>query len=192
MVDDDLLNFTLEEEEEEQKTVFNLKGHFSSSESTNPSTTITRTETQNATFPEYAEEELEWLSNKDAFPSVETCFGILSDNPELMLNRQSPVSVLESSSSSSNSNNSGSTVASWCGGFKFPANYLCRARSKRQRRMAGFGDFPSQQCRSSNEVKVESKKQDSFPLQPPPVMMKNGAGMGRRCLHCQADKTPQW
>lgn len=50
---DDFLNFTLEveEEEEEQKTVFNLKGHFSSSESTNPSTTITRAETQNASFP---------------------------------------------------------------------------------------------------------------------------------------------
>ncbi|XP_022874204.1 GATA transcription factor 1-like [Olea europaea var. sylvestris] len=95
-------------------------------------------------------------------------------------------------SSSSNSNNSGSTVASWCGSFKFPANHLGRARSKRRRRTAGFGDFPSRQCLRSYEVKVENKKQDSFPLQPPPVMMKNGAGMGRRCLHCQADKTPQW
>ncbi|CAI9776065.1 unnamed protein product [Fraxinus pennsylvanica] len=196
MVDDELLNFNLEEEEEEQKPVFNLKGHFSSSQSTNPSTTITRTETQNASFPEFVEEELEWLSNKDAFPSVETCFGILSDNPELMLNRQSPVSVLESSSSSSNSNTNstmnGSTVASWRGSFKFQGNYLSRARSKRQRKRAGFGDFPSQQCLWSNKVKVENKKQESFSLQPSPVMVQNGAGMGRRCLHCQADKTPQW
>ncbi|KAL2463250.1 GATA transcription factor 1 [Forsythia ovata] len=192
MVDDDLLNFTLDGEDEEQKPIFNLNGHFSSSESTK----ITRTETQTASFPEF-EEELEWLSNKDAFPAVETCFGILSDNPELVLNHQSPVSVLESSSSSnsnsnSNSKGNGSTVASWCGSFKFPTNNISRGRSKRRRRTAGFGDFPSQQCLWSNEVKVENKRQESFSLQPLPVMMKNGAGMGRRCLHCQADKTPQW
>ncbi|CAA3006068.1 GATA transcription factor 1-like [Olea europaea subsp. europaea] len=196
MVEDDLLNFTLEGEEEELKPTFNLKGHFSSSQSTNPSTTISRTETQNASLPEFVEEDLEWLSNMDAFPSVETCFGILSDNPELMLNRESPVSVLESSSSSinsnSNSNSNGSTVASWCGSFKFPGNNLGRARSKRQRKRAGFGEFPSQQCLWLNEIKVEKKKQESFSLQPSLVMIKNGAGMGRRCLHCRADKTPQW
>ncbi|EPS68410.1 hypothetical protein M569_06360, partial [Genlisea aurea] len=42
------------------------------------------------------EEELEWLSNRDAFPPLESCFGILSDNPNLIPNQTSPVSVLRS------------------------------------------------------------------------------------------------
>ncbi|KAF7151265.1 hypothetical protein RHSIM_Rhsim02G0052300 [Rhododendron simsii] len=48
--------------------------------------------------PEFGEEELEWLSNKDAFPAVETCFPcvetcmeLLSGHPGSVLNHQSPV-----------------------------------------------------------------------------------------------------
>lgn len=137
------------------------------------------------------EEELEWLSNKDAFPAVETCFGILSDNPELILNHHSPVSVLESSISSNsgnsnNSNSNGSPPASCCNSLKVPINYPVRARSKRRRRRSGFGQsFLSQ-------VICKNKQDLSFSLPPSPIVSNGGAGLGRRCLHCQADKTPQW
>lgn len=141
-------------------------------------------------------EELEWLSNKDAFPAVETCFGILSDNPELILNHQSPVSVLENSSSSSNNssntNSNGSSVASYCNSLKVPTTYPVRARSKRRRRTAGFGRLPSQHSLWLNQVHVKNKQELSLSLPPLPTITNSGAGMGRRCLHCQADKTPQW
>lgn len=151
-------------------------------------------------FQEFAEEEeLEWLSNKDAFPSVETCFGILADNPELVMNHQSPISVLENSSSSnssnSNSNGSGGSVASCCNSLKVPTNYPVRARSKRRRRRAGYGSLPVQQPLWLNQASVKSKKEVSFTLPPLPAISSggaSGAAMGRRCLHCQADKTPQW
>lgn len=149
-------------------------------------------------FQEFVEEELEWLSNKDAFPAVETCFGILADNPELVLSHQSPVSVLENSSScSSNSNSSsngnGIAIASCCGSLKVPAKFPVRARSKRRRRKrrAGFGELPSQHCVWLDQVNIK-KQESSFLLPPLSTMRTNGASMGRRCLHCQADKTPQW
>ncbi|KAI3459600.1 hypothetical protein Pfo_016263 [Paulownia fortunei] len=197
VVDDDLLNFTLEGEgeEEEDPTIFKGASASSSSlESSNPATTAFSRGTQSGSFPEFVEEELEWLSNKDAFPAVETCFGILSDNPELIMNHQSPVSVLENSSSSSNSNtnSNGSYVASCCNSLKVPTKYPVRARSKRRRRRAGFGDLPSQHCVWLNQVNVKNKQDLSFSMPPLPTISNSGAGMGRRCLHCQADKTPQW
>ncbi|KAK4388053.1 GATA transcription factor 1 [Sesamum angolense] len=199
MVDDDLLNFTLEEgegEEEEEPTISKGASASSSSlECSNPAATAFRVEARSGSFSEFVEEELEWLSNKDAFPAVETCFGILSDNPELILNQHSPVSVLEKSSSSSNSNtnSNGSAVASCCDSFKVPMNYPVRARSKRRRRRrAGFGDLPSQQCLWLNKVSVKNKQEPSFALPPLPMLANGGAGLGRRCLHCHADKTPQW
>ncbi|KAG8369731.1 hypothetical protein BUALT_Bualt14G0044300 [Buddleja alternifolia] len=176
VVDDDLLNFTLE-------------GGDSDSSSSNPTETATFSHT--GSLPEFVEEDLEWLSNKDAFPAVETCFGILADNPALVSSHHSPVSVLENSSSSSNSNttnSNGSTVASCCGSLKVPTNYPVRARSKRRRRKrrACFIELPSQQCLSLN------KQESSFLLPPLPAVANSGASLGRRCLHCQADKTPQW
>ncbi|KAI7993390.1 ADP,ATP carrier protein [Camellia lanceoleosa] len=47
-----------------------------------------------------SKEELEWLSNKDAIPVVETCLDILSDNPGIILNHHSPVSMLDNSTTS--------------------------------------------------------------------------------------------
>lgn len=132
------------------------------------------------------EEELEWLSNKDAFPAVETCFGILSDNPELILNHQSPISVLENSISSSNSNSNATSLASCCNSLKIPINYPVRARSKRRRRRrSGFSQFP---------MLLTFKNKQDLPLSLPssPIISNSGATLGRRCLHCQADKTPQW
>lgn len=144
-------------------------------------------------FQELVEEELEWLSNKDAFPAVETCFGILSDNPELVSNQQSPVSVLENSSSSSNSNGNGITVASCCGSLKVPGNFPVRPRSKKRRRKrrASFGELSNQQL-WLNQVNVKNKQESSVLLPPISTITSSGARMGRRCLHCQSDKTPQW
>ncbi|KAK4421677.1 GATA transcription factor 1 [Sesamum alatum] len=195
MVDDDLLNFTLEGEGEEEEETTISKGASASSSSLESSNPAFRLEARSGSFPEFVEEELEWLSNKDAFPAVETCFGILSDNPELILNHHSPVSVLEKSSSSSNSNtnSNSSAVASCCDSFKVPTKYPVRARSKRRRRRrAGFGDLPSQHCLWSNQLRVKNKQEPSFALPPLPTLANGGAGLGRRCLHCQADKTPQW
>ncbi|KAK6122944.1 hypothetical protein DH2020_043321 [Rehmannia glutinosa] len=221
VVDDDLLNFTLDGEGDDEEDLTVSKGGSTSSSSLNPQTLRRRrrsrgvfsTESggfselspqnrrlglQNRRDSEFVEEELEWLSNKDAFPAVETCFGILSDNPELISNHQSPISVLENSTSSSNSNSNtnsnNSSIASCCNSLKVPTNYPVRARSKRRRRRSGFGDMPSQHCSWLTQVNVVKNKRDfSFALPPlPTVTNSGGAGMGRRCLHCQADKTPQW
>ncbi|KAL7081318.1 hypothetical protein ACP275_14G032500 [Erythranthe tilingii] len=202
VVDDDLLNFSLEgvcEGEEEP-----------SNPAAAAATALCRA-APTGSFPEFVEEELEWLSNKDAFPAVETCFGILSDNPGLILNHQSPVSVLENNNSSisagSNGGSSGGSIASCCNSIKVPTKYPVRARSKRRRRRrTGFTDLPSQQqCVWMNQVNVvvKNKKQESqLSLPPLPLAAAMtadsggggtaGGGMGRRCWHCQADKTPQW
>ncbi|PIN08141.1 hypothetical protein CDL12_19286 [Handroanthus impetiginosus] len=210
VVDDDLLNFNLEgevEEDEDPKSIF--KGASASSSSSNPSMATAvlghGSRAGGGSFSEFVEEELEWLSNKDAFPAVETCFGILSDNPELVMNQQSPVSVLENSSSNSSnansnsnssSNGNGSTIASCCGSLKVPANFPVRSRSKRRRRRrrAGFDELLSQQCLWLNQVNVENKRESSSSFSLPPLskVRSSGTSMGRRCLHCQADKTPQW
>ncbi|KAK6145887.1 hypothetical protein DH2020_019756 [Rehmannia glutinosa] len=202
VVDDDLLNFTLDGEGDDEEDLTVSKGGSASSsslESSNPAaaTAVFGRETRTGSFPEFVEEELEWLSNKDAFPAVETCFGILSDNPELISNHQSPISVLENSTSSSNSNSNtnsnNSSIASCCNSLKVPTNYPVRARSKRSEEGLA-GDMPSQHCSWLTQVNVVKNKRDfSFALPPlPTVTNSGGAGMGRRCLHCQADKTPQW
>ncbi|KAK4425351.1 GATA transcription factor 1 [Sesamum alatum] len=197
VVDDELLNFTLDgegEEDEVTNTIF--KGcSVSSSSSLETTTTTFNHENRTGSFPEFVEEELEWLSNKDAFPAVETCFGILADNPELVLSHQSPISVLENSSSSnSSSNGNGVAIASCCGSLKVPAKFPVRARSKRRRRKrrAGFGELPSQHCVWLDQVNIKNKQESSVLLPPLSTMKTSGASMGRRCLHCQADKTPQW
>ncbi|KAF6135725.1 hypothetical protein GIB67_028581 [Kingdonia uniflora] len=83
-----------------------------------------------ASSPVLLEEELEWLSNRDAFPSIETS-DILLEKPFYNYfngpKHQSPVSVLESSIGSSN--------------LQFPV----RPRSKRRRRRrTSFSDISGQ------------------------------------------------
>ncbi|XP_051133488.1 GATA transcription factor 1 [Andrographis paniculata] len=148
-------------------------------------------------FPEF-EEELEWLSNKDAFPSVDTCFGILADNPELvLLNHQSPVSVLENSSNSNTTSSSGgATVASYCSSLKVPESFPVRSRSKRLRRKRSdlVGLFRQQHhhhCLWATQVSFKTKQERPETVLPTTTNSR-GAGIGRRCLHCQSDKTPQW
>ncbi|KAL7145116.1 hypothetical protein ABFS83_07G057900 [Erythranthe nasuta] len=200
VIDDTLLDFTLEDEEV-HKTFseggggaaaggggVSVSSSSSSLESSNPAAAaaVFSHEARNGLFPELVEEELEWLSNKEAFPAVETCFGILSDNPELVSSHKSPVSVLENSTT-----NNYTTALSCFEHLKVPVNFPVRARSKRRRRTrrSCSGDPPLQHHRLlsvENKSKVKSSSSGGG----------NGGGggdnMGRRCLHCQADRTPQW
>ena len=130
-------------------------------------------------FQEFAEEELEWLSNKDAFPAVETFVDIPSIQPDIS-KHQGATSVLEYSTSSSNSNNStnGITLLNGYDHLKVPV----RARSKcRSRPRPGIADISSHQSwwrlPSSEVSKAEVMKIPTI---------------GRICQHCGAEKTPQW
>lgn len=167
VVGDDLLDFTLDGEAAED---YDPKTSYSSSSLTAAAAAAAfGDESLSGSFPE---EELEWLSNKDEFPAVETCFGILSDNPELMLNQQSPSSVLENSSSNS----------SCSGSVKVPVRP--RSKGRRRRRRASYGELPPDQAMWLSQVTVKNEQQ--------PWMTNSSGRMGRRCLHCQSDKTPQW
>ncbi|EOA31198.1 hypothetical protein CARUB_v10014365mg [Capsella rubella] len=151
------------------------------------------------------EEDLEWISNKDAFPVIETFVGVLPPehfrvtSPERVateIKQLSPVSVLETSSHNSStttstttttSNSSGgstavttttaATLMSCCVSFKAPA----KARSKRRR--TGRRDL--RVLWTGNEQGgggggIQKKKTTAAVI------------MGRKCQHCGAEKTPQW
>ncbi|XP_059315617.1 uncharacterized protein LOC132066302 [Lycium ferocissimum] len=95
MVDDDILNFSLDDEK-----------YQSSSSSFESSNTVGfLPDNHSPSFPDFVEEELEWLSNKDAFPAVE--FDIFSDHvPSVIFDHQSPDSrSLENSSEQALKNN---------------------------------------------------------------------------------------
>ncbi|RAL54500.1 unnamed protein product [Cuscuta campestris] len=181
---DDLLDFSLEGDEEEKDR--NQTAAAIGYGGPTPSKPVNLDG-----FPEAMEEELEWISNKDAFPSVETCFGIFVDNP--LFHQKSPVSVLENSSSNnsnSNVNSSGNGVISCNASLKVPLTYPMRPRSKNRRpRRTGFGDFPAQNC-----LWARNKNEAMFLMHP--ITMAEGptgtATIGRRCQHCGVDKTPQW
>ncbi|CAN4120678.1 unnamed protein product [Withania somnifera] len=185
--EDDLLNFSLEDDDEDTTTKNSLS--YSSHSSSNPLLKPTP-------HPECVEEELEWLSNKDAFPAIE--FGMLSDNPGMVFDHHSPVSVLENSSSTSHSSGngvaSGDVYMSCCGNLKVPVNYPVRARSKRRRRRrrGGFADMPTERCLPVNQPSFKNVKQCEPLLSLPRKSAKNAASIGRKCQHCGADQTPQW
>lgn len=194
MVDDDLLDFSLEDEtleEDDEKSTITSKDSlpYSSSSSTNPLANL-------LPHSECVEEELEWLSNKDAFPAIE--FGILADNPGMVFDHHSPVSVLENSSSTSQSSGNavanGNAYTSCCVNLKVPVNYPVRARSKRRRRRrrGGFADMPSEHCLPVNQPSFKNVKQREPLLSLPMNSAKSVASIGRKCQHCGADKTPQW
>ncbi|TKY53615.1 GATA transcription factor 1 [Spatholobus suberectus] len=134
----------------------------------------------NHSFSEFAEEELEWLSNKDAFPAVETFVDISCIQPDTSKN-QKTAPLLEYSTSSSNSNNSTNSISllNSYDHLKVPV----RARSKsRSRRRPGIADNSSQQVwwgQPSNEV---SNAEEGIKISP----------IGRQCQHCGAEETPQW
>ncbi|XP_059632253.1 GATA transcription factor 1 [Cornus florida] len=182
---DDILNYPSdigEENDDDDKT----KAPSSSSLETNPNSL--HPDDHSRSFPEFAEEELPWILDKEAFPAVETCFGILSDNPGIVMAHESPVSVLENSSGSSNSNSNSSTITSCCGNVQVPVHHPVGARSKRRpRRRRGFADLPGQQYWRWSKTNIKNIKQD-LPTLPP----QSSTTIGRRCQHCQAEKTPQW
>ncbi|XP_059447996.1 GATA transcription factor 1 [Corylus avellana] len=139
---------------------------------------VLRPDDSSRLFPEIAEEELEWISNKDSFPEVETFVDILSGHPGSLSKHHSPVSVLESSTTSTHSNNSNSnstTLMSCCGSLKVPV----RARSKRRRTRRR--DMPCQLQHWWTRQQPSRK--------PKPV---SATTIGRKCQHCGAEKTPQW
>lgn len=125
------------------------------------------------TFQEFAEEELEWLSNKDAFPAVETFVELTSIQPIISQHqRTATVPMLEYSTSSSNSNNSTNSIT-LLSNLKVPV----RARSKsRSRPRTGLADASSQK----------------FSWRQPSSKISKEVIIGRKCHHCGAEKTPQW
>ncbi|KAK8555215.1 hypothetical protein V6N13_037427 [Hibiscus sabdariffa] len=118
-------------------------------------------------FPEIAEEELEWLSNKDVFPAVDTSFvDILGATAK----HQSPLLLLDDSNSSGSTVlSSGNVVMYWCDKFKVPV----KARSKRMRKCR---DMMNQENRWWVKENAKSRSRST----------------GRKCQHCGAEKTPQW
>ncbi|KAL3507418.1 hypothetical protein ACH5RR_032800 [Cinchona calisaya] len=201
--EDDLLNFSLDDGEEDKENKNKNSSSFlkESPYSFFSSNTLISHQhddiSRSSSFPEFVEEELEWLSNKDTFPALETCFGLFSETLDLDgLNHQSPVSVVEHSSSGSNGNggNSGNGSAGMsCGSLLMPASFPVRPRSQRRRRKRSsvFGDLPIQQWQWWNYVNIKNNRQDSV-LPPLSTRTNAGASIGRKCLHCQADQTPQW
>lgn len=141
----------------------------------------------NSTFPEFTE-ELEWLSNKDAFPAVETFVDILPGDLSTAHNHhQSPISVLENSTSNSSitttittTTSTSATIMSCCGSLQVPV----RARSKRRRRgRRGFQAVPDHQLWLLSHHQPNAKRT---------TKVDNKDPMGRKCQHCHAEKTPQW
>lgn len=144
---------------------------------------------------------MEWISNKDAFPVIETFVGVLPSEHFIVSSPErgvtegkqlSPVSVLETSSqnistvtttttttsnnsSGSNTNRSAPTMISCCVKFNAPV----KTRSKRRRRDDLRILWSGNEEQGGGQYK---RKMTSVAA----------AGMGRKCQHCGADKTPQW
>ncbi|KAL5702602.1 hypothetical protein ACHQM5_027801 [Ranunculus cassubicifolius] len=127
-------------------------------------TTFPDSDSLHASLPVLVEEELEWLSNQDAFPPIESCDISILKPENVITNNQSPVSVL----GVNNSN------------FRVPV----KARSKKRRRRRNFTEFTSQKWWYAEEPPKKKNVGGSRNL--------TTSSFIRRCLHCQADKTPQW
>ncbi|KAK9725546.1 hypothetical protein RND81_05G152500 [Saponaria officinalis] len=133
------------------------------------------------------EEELEWISNEDAFPMSESFVDIIPNHPTISHNSSSsshlsPVSVLENSITNSfdidNCNNNVSNIG--CGEtssisamvgltgiFKVPGK--ARTRQTRKRRSG-----------------------QRFPCWEKSKPIGNRMSSGRKCVHCGSERTPQW
>ncbi|XP_022722855.1 GATA transcription factor 1-like [Durio zibethinus] len=163
--EDNLLDFGSDVGEEDEDEKHKKFSKINPSSSLNP----------NCSFPEFAEEELEWLSNKDAFPAVETSF---VDMLGTAAKHQSPVSVLDNSNSSGSTTlPNGNVVIHCCGNVKVPV----KARSKRLRKCR---DLKNQE----NSWWVQENVKNA-------IATAKGAGsrtIGRKCQHCEAEETPQW
>ncbi|KAM7252924.1 hypothetical protein ACFE04_008686 [Oxalis oulophora] len=128
---------------------------------------------------EFAEEELEWISNKDAFPSVDD---LLLQHPNNLLSKQqSPISVLESTTTSTTTTGSagGGIITSCCASLQAPVR-KCRSRRLRCQKNEPWW--------SSKELILKKVKKQ--------VVSRSNVGgaaaLGRKCLHCGSGETPQW
>ncbi|XP_050885437.1 GATA transcription factor 1 isoform X1 [Lathyrus oleraceus] len=130
-------------------------------------------------FSECAEEELEWLSNKDAFPAVETFVDLACIQPDIM-KYQRTAPMLENSTSSSNSNNSSNSITLLSGynHIKFPVRARSKSRSKPRLGLADTSNQHFSWRLPSNKVSKERAVQTLT--------------IGRKCNHCGAESTPQW
>ncbi|XP_024009589.1 GATA transcription factor 1 [Eutrema salsugineum] len=203
---DDLLNFSVPEEEEDEDEGEIVRSPRNISRR---KTGLRQTDSFglfNPDDPGVVEEDLEWISNKDAFPVIETFVGVLpsehfrlsSPEGEATEGKQlSPVSVLETSShnssittaTTSSGGSNGSTVAATataattttmmncCVGLNVPG----KARSKRRR--TGRRDLKVLWT-GNNEQGPQKKKT--------PSVAAAAVSLGRKCQHCGAEKTPQW
>ncbi|KAL0699442.1 hypothetical protein Bca4012_055564 [Brassica carinata] len=157
---------------------------------------------------EVEEEDLEWISNKDAFPVIETFVGVLppehftvsSPERETTEGKQlSPVSVLETTSSQNISITTTTTTTTTtsnnsCGGSNgaTPTMISCfvkfnvpvKTRSKRRRRddLRILWTGSDEQGGGGGGGTQHKRRMTSVAA----------AAMGRKCQHCGADKTPQW
>ncbi|KAK6138490.1 hypothetical protein DH2020_027766 [Rehmannia glutinosa] len=174
-VDDDLFDFSFEGEAEEDKDPKTILKPADVSSSSPTNATPFSHETQTGVCGGGTRMAIQ----QGRIPANRNLLGILSDSPQLLLNHHSPVSVLDNvSSTNSNSNDNGSTIA------KVPTNFPVRARStnRRRRGRVNFGGSLSQQILGLNQVNVENKRGSA--------KRSRGARSGKRCLHCQTDKTP--
>ncbi|KAM7260275.1 hypothetical protein ACFE04_016016 [Oxalis oulophora] len=126
-------------------------------------------------LPEFAEEELEWLSNKEAFPSVDD---ILLQQPINNFSK-SPVSVLETNTTTTVSSPASTTtngiVASCCVSLQAPV------RKRRSRRRRCENHQPWWSCKElilKSVIKQASRTAST--------------SHGQKCLHCGSEETPQW
>ncbi|KAL1213491.1 GATA transcription factor 1 [Cardamine amara subsp. amara] len=192
---DDLLNFSVPEEEEDEHEDMRAPRNI-----TRRKTGLRQTDSFGLFNPDDAglveEEDLEWISNKDAFPVIETFVGVLpSDHfPEQLetieTKQLSPVSVLETSSNSSTttSNSSGGSNGSTALATTTTALMSCvlgysvpgKARSKRRR--TGRRDLRVLWTGNNEQGGIQKKTKTS----------SVAVVMGRKCQHCGAEKTPQW
>lgn len=127
---------------------------------------------------------MEWLSNKDAFPSVETCMDTISGQSDIFPNDQnhpSPISVLE---------NSGTN---YLGNLMVPISFPVRGRSKRiRKRRRRFPELCVPQGWQWNHASMENLKQEQESSMFLSKSVTRGAAIGRNCQHCQAEQTPLW
>lgn len=178
---DDLLDFSSDigedDDDDKPKKAFpSLKPECSDPPSLNP---LALDDPINSLSEEVAEEELEWLSNKDAFPAVETFVELSCIQPDL-LKHQMTSPKLENSTSSSNSNNSSNSITLLSGynHMKFPVRARSKSRSKPRLGLADASNLQFPWKQPSTKTSKEKVKQTPT--------------IGRKCHHCGVDDTPQW
>ncbi|XLS50353.1 hypothetical protein HN51_011030 [Arachis hypogaea] len=176
---DDLLDFSSDVGEDNDVVVDRRrKGFPCNPECKQPSFTPLAMDDPNYSFSEFAEEELEWLSNKDAFPAVETFVDIPSIRPN-MSKHQGTASVLEYRRSIPNNNCTNNiTLLNGFDHLKVPVRARSKCRSRPRLAIADVSSHQSWWRLSSREI--SGAEVIKIPT------------IGRKCQHCGSEETPQW